>query len=36
MLADTVMLEAYEHGGNLAGVVTTLGLANAVLIHTLD
>ncbi|MGZ8695428.1 MAG: ZIP family metal transporter [Gaiellaceae bacterium] len=27
MLADTMMPEAYEHGGKLVGVVTTLGFA---------
>jgi ZIP family zinc transporter len=36
MLADTMMPEAYEHGGKLVGVVTTLGFALAFLIHTLD
>ena len=36
MLADTMMPEAYEHGGNLVGVVTTLGFATAFVIHTLD
>jgi ZIP family zinc transporter len=36
MLADTMMPEAYEHGGRLVGVVTTLGFATAFLIHTLD
>ena len=36
MLADTMMPEAYEHGGNLVGVVTTLGFALAFVIHTLD
>ena len=36
MLADSMMPEAYEHGGKLAGVVTTLGFATALLIHTLD
>jgi ZIP family zinc transporter len=35
MLADTMMPEAYEHGGNLAGVAATLGFAVAYLIHTL-
>jgi zinc transporter, ZIP family len=36
MLADTMMPEAYEHGGKLAGVVTTLGFAVAFLIQQLD
>jgi ZIP family zinc transporter len=36
MLADTMMPEAYQHGGNLVGVVTTLGFITAYLIHTLD
>ena len=36
MLADTMMPEAYEHGGKLVGIVTTLGFAVAFLIHTLD
>jgi ZIP family zinc transporter len=36
MLADTMMPEAYENGGRLVGVVTTLGFAVAFVIHTLD
>ena len=36
MLADTMMPEAFEHGGKLVGVVTTLGFAVAFAIHTLD
>ena len=36
MLADTMMPEAYEHAGNLAGVLTTLGFAVAFTIHMLD
>jgi zinc transporter, ZIP family len=36
MLADTMMPEAYEHGGKLVGVVTTLGFTIAFVIHTLD
>ena len=36
MLADTMMPEAYEHGGKLVGVVTTLGFAVAFLINQLD
>jgi ZIP family zinc transporter len=35
MLADTMMPEAYEHGGKLVGVLTTLGFAVAYAIHTL-
>lgn len=33
MLADTMMPEAFEHGGKLAGVFTTLGFAVAFTIH---
>jgi ZIP family zinc transporter len=36
MLADTMMPEAYEHGGKLVGVVTTLGFAVALAIDLLD
>ncbi len=36
MLADTMMPEAFEHGGKLVGVMTTLGFAVAFAIHTLD
>jgi ZIP family zinc transporter len=36
MLANTMMPEAFEHGGKLVGVVTTLGFATAFAIHTLD
>ena len=36
MLAQTMMPEAYEHGGKWVGVVTTLGFAVAFAIHTLD
>ncbi len=36
MLADTMMPEAYEHGGKLVGVVTTFGFAVAFTIHLLD
>jgi ZIP family zinc transporter len=36
MLADTMMPEAYEHGGKLVGVVTTLGFVIALVIHQLD
>lgn len=35
MLSQTMMPEAYEHGGKLVGVVTTLGFATAYVIHTL-
>jgi ZIP family zinc transporter len=36
MLADTMMPEAYEHGGKLAGVATSLGFAVAFTIHSLS
>ena len=36
MLANTMMPEAFEHGGKLVGVVTTVGFAVAFGIHTLD
>jgi ZIP family zinc transporter len=36
MLADTMMPEAFEHGGKLVGVVTTLGFAVAYGIHSLS
>jgi ZIP family zinc transporter len=36
MLADTMAPEAYEHGGKLVGVMTTLGFAIAFTIHLLD
>jgi zinc transporter, ZIP family len=36
MLADTMMPEAYEHAGKLAGVLTTLGFVVAFAIHLLD
>jgi len=35
MLATTMMPEAFQHGGKLVGVVTTLGFAVAYAIHTL-
>jgi ZIP family zinc transporter len=35
MLAQTMMPEAFEHGGKLVGVVTTVGFAVAYAIHTL-
>ena len=36
MLADTMMPEAFEHGGKLVGVMTTLGFAVAYAIHTVS
>jgi ZIP family zinc transporter len=36
MLADTMMPEAFEHGGRLVGVVTTFGFALAFAISALD
>jgi zinc transporter, ZIP family len=36
MLADTMMPEAFAHGGKLAGVVTTLGFAVAFAISALE
>jgi ZIP family zinc transporter len=36
MLANTMMPEAFEHGGKWVGVLTTLGFAVAFTIHTLD
>ena len=36
MLADTMMPEAFEHGGKLVGVVTTLGFAVAYTIHLVE
>ena len=36
MLANTMMPEAYEHGGRLVGVATTIGFAVAFTIHVLD
>jgi hypothetical protein len=36
MLADTMMPEAFEHGGSVAGLFTTLGFAVAVALVTLD
>jgi len=36
MLADTMMPEAYEHGGKLVGVVTTVGFVVALAVHQLD
>ena len=36
MLANTMMPEAFEHGGRWVGVVTTLGFAVGFAVHTLD
>ena len=36
MLAKTMMPEAFEHGGKLVGIATTLGFAVAYAIDTLD
>ena len=36
MLADTMMPEAFEHGGKLVGLVTTLGFALAFALTMLD
>jgi ZIP family zinc transporter len=36
MLADTMMPEAYEHGGKLVGVFTTLGFATAFAISAFE
>jgi ZIP family zinc transporter len=36
MLANTMMPEAFEHGGRWVGVVTTLGFAVAYTLHLLD
>jgi zinc transporter, ZIP family len=36
MLAETMMPEAYEHGGRLVGIATTLGFAVAFGIHQLS
>ena len=36
MLAETMMPEAFEHGGKLVGVMTALGFATAFTIHVLD
>jgi ZIP family zinc transporter len=36
MLADSMMPVAYQYGGKLVGVATTLGFATALVIHTLD
>jgi zinc transporter, ZIP family len=36
MLADTMMPEAFEHGGNVAGLVTVAGFALAYLLSTVE
>ena len=36
MLADTMMPEAFEHGGAVAGLATTVGFALAFLIATVE
>ena len=36
MLADTMMPEAYEHGGKLVGIATTVGFALAFAITALE
>ena len=36
MLADTMMPEAFEHGGKLVGVMVTLGFAVAFTIHLIE
>jgi ZIP family zinc transporter len=36
MLADTMMPEAFEHGGKLVAVVTALGFASTYGIHALS
>jgi ZIP family zinc transporter len=36
MLADTMMPEAFEHGGRLVGLATTLGFALAFAISALE
>jgi ZIP family zinc transporter len=36
MLADTMMPEAFEHGGKLVGLVTTFGFALAFAISSLE
>jgi zinc transporter, ZIP family len=36
MLADTMMPEAFEHGGKLVGIMVTVGFAVAFTIHLLD
>ena len=36
MLADTMMPEAFEHGGKLVGLITTLGFVLAFALSTLE
>jgi len=36
MLADTMMPEAFQHGGNLVGLLTVLGFASAFFVSQLD
>ena len=36
MLADTMMPEAFEHGGKLVGLVTTFGFGLAFAISSLE
>ena len=36
MLSDTMMPEAFEHGGSVVGLVTVLGFATAFLLSTLE
>jgi zinc transporter, ZIP family len=36
MQANTMMPEAFEHGGKLVGIMVTLGFAVAFTIHLLD
>jgi ZIP family zinc transporter len=36
MLADTMMPEAFEHGGKLVGVATTIGFGVAFAISALE
>ncbi len=36
MLANTMMPEAFEHGGKWVGIMVTLGFAAAYTIHLLD
>jgi len=36
MLADTMMPEAFQHGGRQVGLVTTAGFALAFALHLLE
>ena len=36
MLADTMMPEAFQHGGKLVGVITTIGFSLAFTISVLE